>query len=294
MWKDSWQLIRSVALAWSNDNVASMGAALAYYTIFSLTPLLMVLLAIAGLVFGNDAAQQAMLQQFSDLVGTNGADVIRAILNGARNPHDGTVSLAIGGVTLFIGATTVFSELQRDIDFIWKTPKATALSKGVWRLFKVRVLSFILIIGVGFLLVVSLTVSAAIAALSTLWSGWIRAEIALQVINFIVSIAAFTGLFALIYKLLPSAKIAWPDVWLGALVTSLLFSLGKFAIGLYIGKSAIASSFGAVGAFVVLVVWIYYSAQIFLLGTEFTYAYACAHGSRSRAAPVASDDRSLP
>ncbi len=279
-WQFSWPLIRSVAQAWSNDNIASMGAALAYYTIFSLAPLLLVLVTIAGLVFGNDAAQHAMLQQLTDLVGANGTEVIGAILNGARNSHEGAISLTIGAATLFVGATTVFAELQRDIDIIWKVPKARVRSNGIWGLVKVRLLSFTLIVGVGFLLIVSLTVSAAIAALSTLWGEWFKVEIMLHIINTLVSIAVFSALFALIYKLLPSASIAWRDVWLGALVTASLFSLGKFAIGLYIGKSAIASSFGAAGAFVVLIVWIYYSAQIFLLGTEFTYVYACAHGSR--------------
>ncbi len=158
------------------------------------------------------------------------------------------------------------------------------MSSGVWGLVKVRLLSFALIVGVGFLLIVSLVVSTAIAALTTLWgSRLIDLEITLQIANFIVSTGVITVLFALIFKLLPSTPIAWRDVWLGALVTSLLFALGKFAIGLYIGKSAIASSFGAAGALVVLLVWIYYSAQIFLLGTEFTYVYACTHGSRCHA-----------
>jgi membrane protein len=281
MWKSGWQLIKNVANAWSNDNIASMGAALAYYTVFSLAPLLLILVTIAGLAFGNDVAQNAMLQEFSRLIGANGAEAIRVILNGAQSSHDGAISLAIGGATLFVGATTVVAELQRDIDIIWKTPKLQARANGLFGLLKVRLLSFTLIIGVGFLLIVSLAISAVISALSTLWGDWLKGiEIALQIINVIVSIMIFTLLFAFIYKLLPSVPIAWRDVWLGALVTASLFSFGKFIIGLYIGKSAIASSFGAAGAFVVLIVWVYYSAQIFLLGAEFTYAYGCAHGSR--------------
>lgn len=290
--KKTWGLTHQVIKAWSDDNIASMGAALAYYTVFSLAPLLLMLVTVAGLAYDNNSVQNAMLDQFGQLIGPNGAEAIRAILNGAQNPHEGTLSLIIGAVTLFIGATTVFAELQHDIDVIWKTPKKNVISSGMWGLLKVRLLSFALIIGVGFLLIVSLVVSTGIAAMSTLWGSWmLRFEILLQIINFFISTTVITVLFALIFKVLPSTPIAWRDVWLGALVTALLFSLGKFAIGLYIGKSAIASSFGAAGALVVLLVWIYYSAQIFLLGTEFTYVYACMHGSRRNTAFL---DDSLP
>lgn len=278
--KGAWSLTRTVAAAWSLDNVSSMSAALAYYTFFSLTPLLLILITIAGMVFGNEEAKQAITSEFGQLIGDTGAEAINAILSGASNPKEGAISFLIGGITLFIGATTVFAELQRDIDFIWKLPKEK-VSNDWFGLIKIRLLSFALIVGVGFLLIVSLVVSAGISTLSTLWGEWmLNTEIILHVVNFFVSTAIITLLFALIYKLLPSTPIAWSDVWLGAVVTALLFSIGKFAIGLYIGKSAIASSFGAAGAFVVLIVWIYYSAQIFLIGTEFTYAYARAHGSR--------------
>lgn len=276
-----WHMAGDVARAWSQDNVASMSAALAYYTFFSLTPLLLILITIAGFFFGTEEARQAIVDQFVGLIGNNGAEAVRAILRGAADPYEGTISLIVGAVTLFIGATTVFAELQHDIDTIWKLPKSTTSGNGFISLLKIRLISFALIVSVGFLLIVSLVVSAGISTLTTLWGQWmINMEIALHIINFIVSTAIITVLFALIYKILPSIKIAWNDVWLGALVTALLFSIGKFAIGLYIGKSAIASSFGAAGAFVVLIVWIYYSAQIFLIGTEFTYVYACKHGSR--------------
>ena len=277
----AWHMLADVARAWSKDNIASMSAALAYYTFFSLTPLLLILITIAGFFFGNDQARQAISDQFIDLIGNNGAEAIAAILRGATNPHEGAISFAIGAITLFIGATTVFAELQHDIDIIWKIPKEKVPSNGLMGLLKIRLLSFALIVSVGFLLIVSLVVSAGISTLTTLWGHWMmNMEILLHLINFIVSTAIITVLFALIYKILPSTPIAWSDVWWGALVTALLFSVGKFAIGLYIGKSAIASSFGAAGAFVVLIVWIYYSAQIFLIGTEFTYVYACKHGSR--------------
>jgi membrane protein len=294
--KDSAGLIAAAASAWVADNVSSMGAALAYYTVFSLAPLLLMIIAIAGMVFGNDTAQSALLQQFSALIGNNGAEAVRVILNGAHNINGGVTSLVLGGITLFIGATSVFAELQRDIDLIWKVEKKiTSTSRGIWLFLKVRLISFALIVGVGFLLIVSLAVSAAIAAISTLWGNWLKdLEIALQLINFIASTAIIAVLFAMINKFLPSTAVSWRDVWLGAIVTSLLFSLGKFLIGLYIGKSAMASSFGAAGAFVVLIAWVYYSAQIFLLGTEFTYTYAHRYGSKkhSAAPAVSSNDRS--
>lgn len=264
---------------WVDDSASSMGAALAYYTVFSLAPLLLLVIAIAGMVFGTAAAQQALLGQFESLIGRNGAEAIAAILNGARDSGSGLLSIVIGAATLFIGATSVFAELQRDIDLIWRAdPRKKA---GVWGFVKIRLLSFGLIVGVGFLLIVSLAASAGIAAVSTIWGGWMRdLEIVLQIVNLLISFAVITALFALIYKVLPSVRIAWSDVWLGAAITALLFNLGKFVIGLYIGKSAISSSFGAAGAFVVLIAWVYYSAQIFLLGTEFTYVYASTYGSR--------------
>ena len=273
------QLLWRSINAWLDDDASSMGAALAYYTVFSLAPLLLLVIAIAGMVFGSDTAQRALLEQFDALIGSNGAAAIAAILKGAHDSGGGIVSLAIGAVTLFIGATSVFAELQRDIDLIWRAdPRAKS---GIVGFLKIRLLSFGLIIGVGFLLIVSLAVSAGIAAVSTLWGHWMQEiERALQLVNVLVSFGVITVLFALIFKVLPSVDIAWGDVWLGAAVTALLFVLGKFAIGLYIGKSAISSSFGAAGAFVVLIAWVYYSAQIFLLGTEFTYLYASTHGSR--------------
>lgn len=267
--------------AWLEDNAASMGAAVAYYTIFSLAPLLLMVIAIAGFVFGHDAAQGAILHQFDGLIGTNGAQVVQAILRGANSTRGGIISLIIGSITLFIGATSVFAELQSSIDKIWGAKPRPG--RAIWKLLKIRLLSFGLIIGVGFLLIVSLAVSSVLAALEMFWSshlqGW---ENVLQISNMLLSFVVITILFALIYKVLPSIKLAWNDVWWGAAVTSFLFSLGKYAIGLYIGKSALSSSFGAAGAFVILIAWVYYSAQIFFLGTEFTYLYTTRFGSLSR------------
>lgn len=275
-----WQTVQ----AWIDHRAMSMGAAVAYYTVFSLAPLLLMLIAIAGLVFGGDTARTAIIAQFEELIGSNGARAVQAILEGASDTGSGIVSLAIGGVTLFIGATTVFAELQRNIDIIWEAQPQ--VKNGFWLFIKVRLLSLALIIGVGFLLIVSLAISAALSAISTLWGSMFGEwQTLLQLINTAVSFAVITVAFALIYKVMPSVKIAWSDVWPGAAFTSLLFAIGKFAIGLYIGRSAVSSSYGAAGAFVVLIVWVYYSAQIFFMGTEFTHLYAQRYGShRNRAA----------
>lgn len=275
-----WIWARDSVQGWINDNASSMGAALAYYTIFSLAPLLLMVIAVAGLIFGNNVAQDALLDQFEALIGHNGAQAVRAILLSARDVHGGFISVVVSAVTLFIGATTVFSELQRDLDHIWhvETPPRGAVANVL----RARLLSFGMILGIGFLLLVSLVLSAAIAAIGTLWGNrFAGLEMLLHLINFLLSFGVITVLFALIYKILPNVAIAWSDVWLGAALTSVLFALGKFVIGLYIGKSAISSSFGAAGALVVLIAWVYYSAQIFLLGAEFTYVYSCNWGSRA-------------
>lgn len=276
-----WQLTKTSVQGWMADGASSMGAALAYYTIFSLAPLLLIIIAIAGLVFGEAAATGALLTELEHLIGARGAQAVQAILASAKDLEGGLLSLAIGSITLFIGATTVLAELQSSLDRIWHAHHQS----GVKSLVKTRLLSFGLVLGVGFLLLVSLAVNSAITAVGTvLGERFQQTEAVLQILNVGVSFGVITVLFAMIYKLLPSVEIAWRDVWLGAAVTSLLFALGKYVIGLYIGTSAISSSFGAAGALVVLMVWVYYSAQIFLLGAEFTYAFACRFGSLAHGA----------
>lgn len=275
---DLFSLAQHAVAGWSDDNASSMGAAIAYYTMLSLAPLLLIVITIAGLIFGEDAARGALFGQLSELVGDNGAQAIQAILMSSSSLSGGLFSIAIGAVTLFIGATTVFAELQSDLDRIWKAP--VPKGSGIMRFVRKRLLSFGVIIGVGFLLIVSLIASAAIAAVGTLWNHWLMGTaVLLQLLNFVVSFGVITALFALIYKLLPSVRIAWGDVWIGGAATSLMFAIGKFLIGLYLGTAAISSSFGAAGTLVVVIVWVYYSAQIFLLGAEFTYHYALRHGS---------------
>lgn len=278
--KTLWWLLKETVSSWIDDYAPSMGAALAYYTMFSLAPLLLIVIAVAGLVFGRDAAQGEVFTQLRDLMGDEGAVAVQGLLKSASEPATGTLAIVLGGLALFIGATTVFGELQTSLDRIWRAPSLKTGS-GIWTLIRERLLSFGMILTIGFLLLVSLVLSAALAALGKWWNpnfrGW---EALLHVANFVLSFVIITVLFALIYKILPRVRIAWRDVWIGAAVTSVLFAIGKFAIGLYLGKSGIVSGFGAAGSIVLLLVWVYYSAQIFLLGAEFTWVYAHRFGSR--------------
>ncbi len=276
-----WDLIRKSLVAWVDDYAPSMGAALAYYTLFSIAPLLMIAIAVAGLAFGQEAARGEIVTQIQGVIGREGAIAVQGLLKSANEPARGIFLTVVGIVTLVIGATTVFAELQSDLDRIWRVP-APAKENSIWVLLRTRLLSFGLVLGLGFLLLVSLVVSAAIAAFGKWWDrvfeGW---EALLQALNFGISFAITTLLFALIYKLMPRARIAWRDVWVGAGVTALLFESGKFLISLYLGKTSVASGFGAAGSLVVLLVWVYFAAQIFLLGAEFTWVYSHEHGSKA-------------
>jgi membrane protein len=258
-----------------------MGAALAYYTLFSMAPLLIIVIAVAGLVFGAEAARGEIVAQIQGIIGWEGAIAVQGLLKSAREPAQDMLAALVSLVTLLIGATTVFAELQSALDRIWRVP-ASVQGNGLWTLLRTRLLSFGLVLGLVFLLLVSLVVSAVIAALGKwsngLFQGW---ETVLHLLTFGVSFAISTLLFAMIYKLMPRASIAWRDVWIGAAVTSLLFEIGKFLIGLYLGKTGVASSFGAAGSLVLLLVWVYFSAQIFLLGAEFTWVFSHEYGSKA-------------
>jgi membrane protein len=278
--RELWEIAKQAVSDWSDDYAPSMGAALAYYTIFSLAPLLVIVIAIAGLVFGEEAARGQIMVQLQGLMGADAARAIETLLEGAgSNKTGGAIATIVGFLTLLLGATTVFGELQNDLDRIWKAKPRDG--SGIWNFLRTRLLSFGLILAIGFLLIVSLVVSAALAALGKYWSGLLGGgmEVLLHAIDFVLSFAVLTGLFAIIYKMLPRVPIAWRDVWTGAAFTSLLFGIGKLLIGLYIGKSGVASSYGAAGTVVLLLVWVYYSAQIFLLGAEFTKVYAQRRGS---------------
>lgn len=289
--KSAFELIKTAVMSWIDDFAPSMGAALAYYTVFSVAPLLIIVIALAALIFGHEAAQAGILEQARSLLGDQGAAAIEVMLTNAQKPKDGTIATVLGVIALLIGATSVFAELESDLNRIWKVKPQK--QSGVWNFLRGRVLSIGLILAVGFLLLVSLLVSAALAAWGKYWSGWFgEMELMLHAANFVVSLAVITVLFAIIYKMLPHTSVRWSDVWIGAVVTAGLFGLGKFLIGLYIGKSAVASSYGAAGALVVLLVWVYYSAQIFLIGAEFTHAYAARREPRGSRAS-APDDSSV-
>jgi membrane protein len=266
--------------AWIDDRAQSMGAALSYYTVFSIAPLLLIAISVAGLVFGQDAARGAVVEQLQGLIGQSGAQAVQDLLKNVSRPSEGIVATITGVVVLLIGATSVFGELQDDLNRIWQVPTRRTVSTW-WAFVRARLLSIGMIFALGFLLLVSLAASAAFDAFAA-WSttsiaGW---EPLAHGANFAVGFVLTTALFALIYRFMPQATIQWRDVGVGALVTAFLFSVGKTLIGLYIGKSALASGFGAAGSFAVLLAWVYYSAQIFLFGAEFTWAYAHAFGSR--------------
>ena len=271
-------LVREAVMEWIDDRASRKGAALAFYTVFSLAPILILSIAIAGFFFGQEAARGEIFTQVSSLLGKDGALAIQAMVESASRPGAGAIATLIGFVTLFIGATTALVELKDGLDQIWDVPPEKM--SGFWYFVRKRLLSVGLILSIGFLLLVSLALSAMLSVLARMWGPRDATGVVLEGINFIVSFALVTVLFAMIYKILPSVRIAWRDVIIGAVITALLFNIGKFMIGLYLGNSAIASSYGAAGSVILVLVWVYYSAQIFLLGAEFTKVYAHRYGSK--------------
>jgi len=268
---------------WKEDRASRLSAALAYYTIFSLAPLLVIVIAITGLLWEADVVRTALLNQIEGLVGVDGSRFIGSLIASASTPAEDIIATIIGTITLLVGALGVFNELHNSLNIIWEVEeeKTKGFLQAVKKAVIDRLLSFTMILGIGFLLLVSLVISAGLSATQeTIRNAVPLSEILLQILNLIISIGAITLLFAMIYKFLPDAEIAWRDVWMGAFVTSVLFSLGKMLIGLYLGNSAVASSFGAAGSLVLLLVWIYYSAQILFFGAEFTQVYANQYGSK--------------
>ena len=283
--REYWQMLKQSVWAWNEDYAPSMGAALAYYTVFSLAPLLIIVIAVAGLAFGESAARGEVVSQLGGFIGTEGAKAVQDLLASASRPSSGITAAIIGVVTLMLGATSVFAELQGALDRIWRAP-AIQQASGVISLLRSRLLSFGMVIAMGFLLLVSLIIGAALSAVGR-WGGTMIADgvDVLQLLNLAVGFAITTLLFATAYRILPRVRIAWSDVWIGALVTAILFTLGKYLIGVYIGRAGVSSSFGAAGSIVVILLWVYYSAQIFLLGAEFTWVFAHRHGSRAGVPP---------
>jgi membrane protein len=275
-------LMRDSVEAWMDHKASSLGAALAYYTLFSIAPILIIAVAIAGYVFGAKVAEQHVLQQMQGLIGESGATAVQTLLFSAEQSQKKGLAAAIGVITLLIGASSVFGELQNTLDHIWQTPPRAEV-KAWWRVVRARLLSFGLILGVGFLLLVSLLASTALAAVGA-WLGSFMPQwaIILPIIDLVLSVGMSTVLFALIFKYVPREQIAWSDVWIGGVVTAGLFTLGKFLIGLYLGRSSLSSAYGAAGSVMILLLWIYYSAQIFLLGAEFTHVFTYSRGSRAK------------
>lgn len=279
-------ILKAAAIKWDSDNVPRMGAALAYYSLFALAPLLVVAIGVAGLAFGAEAARGEVVHQIDGLIGKNGAEAVQSMLIAARKPEQSILAAILGLITLFLGATSAFSALQGSLNTIWnvKTPEQN-LVRGFIRN---RLLSFGMVLCVGFLLLVSLALSAALAALGSFMEARLPGGTFLwQAINFVVSFAFITLLFAMIFKVLPNLRLAWRDVWVGSLLTSFFFSVGKFLIGLYLGRSSVGSTYGAAGSVVIILLWVYYSSQTVLFGAEVTQAYVQRFGSRAEKLPVA-------
>lgn len=292
--KDAWGLLRQTFAEWTEDKVPQLGASLAFYTALSIAPLLVLSLWIAAFFFEDGEARDEIFGQAHSLVGMDGAKAIEAMLENADHPVTGTVATVLSVITLLLGASGVFGQLQDSLNTIWEVkPKP---GQGIWGFVRTRFLSFTMIMGIAFLLLVSLLLSAALAYVGSFLDRLPEQfQLVAHGLNFVLSTAVITLLFAMMFKLLPDVKMAWRDVWLGAIVTAILFSVGKILIGLYLGHSSMASSYGAAGSFVVLLVWVYYSAQILFFGAELTQVYANRYGSRivpsENAVPVTEGER---
>jgi membrane protein len=275
-----WGLAREAGTGWLDHQAARTGAALAFYTVFSLAPILTLSIAIAGFFFGEAAARGEIVDQIGGLVGPQGAELVQSVLQNANRPGAGIIATVVSIVTLLFGANTALAELKAGLDQTWNVPSAER--SGFLYMIRTRLLSVGLILALGFLMLVSLVISAAVTALERFWRGDLVVNTVLGWLNFLFAFVLVAALFATIYKLLPSVKIAWRDVTIGSVVTAALFTAGKFAIGVYVGNSGLASTYGAAGSVVLILLWVYYSAQIFLFGAEFTRAFAYTYGSHSQ------------
>jgi len=275
-------LLKETVIGWNDDNVPRLGAALAFYTLLSLAPLLVVVVAIAAIAYGKQAAEGQLFWQIHDLVGSKGAHAIQGVLEGAYEPGTGALATGLGLLTLAFGASSVVGELRDALNTIWHVPlESTNLGFfSLLRVVKDRIYSFTLVLGVGFLLLVSLILNAFLAAMGKFFEGFLPApEGVLQAAASLISFLVITALFAAIYKIMPDVRLKWSDVIVGASFTALLFTAGKFLIGLYLGKASFGSTYGAAGSLVIVLVWVYYSSQLFFLGAEFTKIYTEKFGS---------------
>jgi len=269
-----WGLTKSAFSEWQEDNAMRLGAALSYYTIFSLAPLLIIVISVAGLVFGQEAARTQILTQIHGLIGDQGAVAIEEILKNASKPSAGIIGTVVGLITLFVGATGVVAELHDSLNTIWEVD---AKSPGVlFGYIRQRTVSFAIVLAIGFLLLVSLVISAGLAAIGNFFGG--SETLFFQLLDFITSLIVTTGLFALMFKYLADVQISWRNVWIGAAITAILFTIGKTLTGIYLGRSAVTSTFGAAGSLVVILLWVYYSSQIVFFGAEFIQVYARERG----------------
>jgi membrane protein len=279
--KSLFELVKDTFKDWSEDKASRLGAALAYYTIFSIGPLLVIAIAVASIVFGEEAARGQIVGTVGGLVGAEGGKLIEDSIKNANKGGGSIIATAIGIGTLLFGAAGVFGQLKDALNTIWEVKPKPNL--GFMHTIKERFFSFSMVLGTGFLLLVSLVVSAAVSALGKLFTTLLPgADFIWQIVNFLVALGVITLMFALLFKFMPDVKIGWKDVWIGSLVSAVLFVVGQFALGFYLGSGAVGSAWGAAGALVIILVWIYYSAQIFFLGAEFTQVYTNKYGSRVR------------
>lgn len=275
-------LLRDAYAEWTEDNAPRLGAALSYYTVFSVAPLIILSIAVVGLVFGQEAAQGQVMGQIRGLVGEQVAAAVQGMVASAGDRSSGLLATVIGFATLFFGASGVFVELQSSMNVIWDAPPRPW--RGVWGLIKDRFLSFTMVLGTGFLLLVSLILSAALSVVARYFQFLLPSSMsrwAVHGIDLAASLIIFTVLFAVMFKVLPEVQNSWRDVWLGALFTAALFAMGKVLIGLYLGRSSVTSTYGAAGSLIVLLLWVYYSSQILFFGAELTQVYARRYGSRA-------------
>jgi membrane protein len=289
----AFDLLKKTAADWMADNAPRLGASLAYYTVFSISPLMLIVLAIAGFWFGTETARREMFNQIAGLIGGDSAHAVEAMMTQAHKTGSGLMATIIAVITLLVGSTGVFVELQDALNLVWGVkPKANS---SWFHFLRDRVISFAMVLAIGFLLLVSLILSAGLTALGNYLGSFApQWHVIWRGLNFLFSFGVVTLLFALIFKVLPDVRIAWKDVWIGAVITAFLFTLGKFLLSLYLGKTGLASSYGAAGSVVVVLVWVYYSAQILFFGAEFTQVYASERGKRLRpvsyAEPIAPED----
>jgi membrane protein len=274
-------ILKDTAKEWSEDKASRHAAALSYYTIFSIAPMLIIAIAVAGLVFGQEAARKGIMDEIGGMIGQGGAEAIQAMMEGASKPKEGIIATVLGVVALLFGASGVFGQLQDSMNTMWEVrPKP---GKGVLGFLKSRFTSFSMVLVIAFLLLVSLVLSAGLSAMGKYLGGFLgEAGVLLRVVDLVVSLGVVTLLFGLMFKYLPDAEVRWKDVWTGALVTAVLFGAGRFLIGLYLGRSAVGSAYGAAGSLVIILLWIYYSSQILFFGAEFTQVYASRKGAKVR------------